>query len=183
MNTTPKGKIGRLPKAIQDQLNRRLEQGEIGGSLVAWLNSLPEVQQVLAEKFAGKPIREQNLSKWRQRGYAHWLRCQNAHALVKEMIAENGRFQQPGAPPLADQMADWASMRYLLVVRKLLENSTATEPDLKLLREFSRDLVALRRADHSAARLKMEQERLERAREKPKHPAPAAVNPLKTKIS
>jgi hypothetical protein len=65
LNTIPKGKIGCLPKAIQEQVNRRLEQGESGRSLVAWLNSLPEVQQALAEQFAGKPIREQNLSKWR----------------------------------------------------------------------------------------------------------------------
>ena len=44
MNEAPKGKIGRLPKAIQEQVNRRLDNAEKGRPLVAWLNSLPEVQ-------------------------------------------------------------------------------------------------------------------------------------------
>jgi len=69
MNEAPKGKIGRLPKAIQEQVNRRLEQGERARTLVVWLNALPEVQAVLAAEFAGKPIREQNLSAWRKNGY------------------------------------------------------------------------------------------------------------------
>jgi hypothetical protein len=36
------------------------------------------------------------------------------------------------------------------------------EMDLKTLREFCHDVVAVRRGDHSVARLKMEQERLAR---------------------
>ena len=43
MNEAPKGKIGRLPMAIQEQVNRRLEQGEIARTLVAWLNAELEV--------------------------------------------------------------------------------------------------------------------------------------------
>src|SRR6266436_6472801 len=39
-----KGKIARLPLAIREQLNRRLQDGEIGRDLVVWLNSAPEVQ-------------------------------------------------------------------------------------------------------------------------------------------
>jgi len=35
MNAAPKGKIGRLPKAIQKQVNRRLEHGEQARRLVA----------------------------------------------------------------------------------------------------------------------------------------------------
>jgi hypothetical protein len=54
MNDTPKGKIGRLPKAVREQVNRRLEKGENGRTLVAWLNALPEVQAALARR-AGRP--------------------------------------------------------------------------------------------------------------------------------
>jgi hypothetical protein len=43
MNEAPKGKIGRLPMAIQEQVNRRREQGERARTLVAWLNARPEV--------------------------------------------------------------------------------------------------------------------------------------------
>ena len=48
MNAVPKGKIGRLPRAIQEPVNLRLENGERARTLVAWLNALPEVQAMLA---------------------------------------------------------------------------------------------------------------------------------------
>ena len=45
------GKIARLPLDIREQLNRRLQDGEIGKELVVWLNSVPEVQAVLKAEF------------------------------------------------------------------------------------------------------------------------------------
>ena len=48
MNEAPKGKIGRLPRAIQDQVNLQLEIGEKARTLIAWLNALPEVQAMRA---------------------------------------------------------------------------------------------------------------------------------------
>jgi hypothetical protein len=50
--------------------------------------------------------------------------------------------------------------------RKLADKAANGEIDLKLLREFCGDVVALRRGNHSAARLKIEQERHEHEREK-----------------
>jgi hypothetical protein len=38
---TRTGKIARLPLAIRWQLNQRLQHGEVGASLLRWLNSLP----------------------------------------------------------------------------------------------------------------------------------------------
>ena len=65
---TRTGKIARLPKVIREELNVRLENGESGKELLAWLNGLPEVQKVIAEQFGGKVVRKQNLSDWRQGG-------------------------------------------------------------------------------------------------------------------
>ena len=166
MNLTHKGKIGRLPKGLQEQLNRRIENGEKGGRLVAWLNSLPEVRAVLAREFEGKPIREQNLSDWRKHGYAKWLRQQEALDMARQLAGDVDELQPPGSPPLADQMAVWLTARYLVAVQKLAEQNGDGEMDLKTLRELCHDVVAVRRGDHSGARLKMEQERLEREREK-----------------
>ena len=74
---TRRGKIARLPKNIRDQVNQRLDDGERGAPIVAWLNSLPEVQAILARDFDGKAITEQNLSEWRKGGYRDWqARCQ-----------------------------------------------------------------------------------------------------------
>ncbi len=46
------GKIAPLPRAIRDQLNQRLDDGQEAKDLAAWLNSLPEVQAVLAAYFS-----------------------------------------------------------------------------------------------------------------------------------
>lgn len=165
MNNTRNGKIARLPHEIREQLNRRLLNGEQGKRLVVWLKGLPEVQAVVAAEFGGKPIREQNLSEWRKGGYTVWLRQREALDMARQLAADAGELQPAGAQPLADQMAVWLTARYLMALRKLAGKNNDGETDLKVLREFCHDVVALRRGDHSAARLKIEQERLERDRE------------------
>ena len=72
------GKIARLPREIRQTLNLRLREGDNGHILVAWLNSLPEVQAILAAQFGGAPIREQNLSEWRKGGYRDWEQRERA---------------------------------------------------------------------------------------------------------
>ena len=81
--------------------------------------------------------------------------------MARQMAAEEGEFRPAGAPPLMDQMAMWVTVHYLLTVRKMSEVSGPGEMDLNVLRKFCHDVVALRRGDHSAARLKMVQERWE----------------------
>jgi hypothetical protein len=60
------GKIARLPLAVRQELNKRLQNGEQGKLLVEWLNSQPEVQAILAAQFNGQPIVAPNLSAWRK---------------------------------------------------------------------------------------------------------------------
>jgi hypothetical protein len=157
MNLTYRGKIGRLGTALREEVNRRLVNGETACRMAIWLNSLPEVQAVLAADFGGRPISEMNLSKWRKHGYKKWLWRQEAQA----MAAESGRLQAPGAPPLTDQMAGWVGVHYLMAVRKLTEMEREGKPDLRVLRGFCRDVVALRRGELGEARLKLERERRE----------------------
>ncbi len=53
-----------------------------------------------------------------------------------------------------------------MIAAKVLSQLNAEgEIDLKILREFCADIVALRKGDHSAERLKLERERLEFERE------------------
>jgi hypothetical protein len=70
------GKVARLPAQIRLQLNRRLREKEPALSLLPWLNSLPEVQAILSEKFGSRPINKQNLSQWRRGGFRDWLDLQ-----------------------------------------------------------------------------------------------------------
>ena len=159
MNLTRNGKISRLPKTIREELNLRLDNGEQGEPLLKWLNSLPEVQTLLAADYSAHPISKHNLSEWRRGGYAEWQLQQEARAIAQQMITETSAIQPASAPPLTDQMAGWVTARYLLAVRKQTEQSGPEGTELKILHEFCHDLVALRRGDHGAARLKIAQAR------------------------
>src|SRR5258707_3596455 len=98
MNLTRNGKIARLPLAVRQELNRRLDEGEQGKKLVAWLNGLPAVQAIAAAEFGGKAIREQNLSEWKQGGYRDWLAKQEALEIA-ERLCENATGWDAGRPP------------------------------------------------------------------------------------
>ena len=89
-NKIRNGKIARLPDHIREELNSRIQNGEIGTRLVEWLNQLPEVQAVLAEHFEGQKISPQNMYEWRHGGYAAWLlRKKLATTLPEEVEDEN----------------------------------------------------------------------------------------------
>ena len=93
---TGNGKIANLPNEIREELNYRLNDGEPGNELVAWLNAKPEVIEVINQLFDGRPISEQNLSHWRNHGYrvwhAHRTIVDETHALSgnSEVIAGTG---------------------------------------------------------------------------------------------
>ena len=164
MTNTRRGKIARLPKAVRDELNRRIENGEPGRPLVAWLNGLPEVQAVLAADFGGKPVREQNLSEWKQGGYRDWVTQQEALELAARLGEDAAELGAADRPPLTDTLALWLAARYAVATRQVTGAEGAE--GWRRLREFCADIVELRRGDHSGARLKIERERLERERGK-----------------
>ncbi|MGO8696966.1 MAG: hypothetical protein ACLQVY_04515 [Limisphaerales bacterium] len=53
---TRNGKIARLPLAIRQQLNQRLQNGELAQDLLSWLNHLPEVQAKRNSSAFAKPL-------------------------------------------------------------------------------------------------------------------------------
>jgi hypothetical protein len=59
---TRNGKIARLPQEIREQVNRRLQSGGEAKQIAEWLNTLPEVQALMAAEFDGQPVNEPNLS-------------------------------------------------------------------------------------------------------------------------
>jgi hypothetical protein len=164
MNITRNGKIARLPKAIREELNRRLSDGETGKELVTWLNGLSEVQNIVATEFGGRAVREQNLSEWKQGGYEEWLRQQEALELVRHLSVETDELKVAAVDSLSDKLGLWLAARYAVATRKLAAQNDG-DMDWQRLRELCSDVVALRRGDHSAARLKIEQARLERERD------------------
>src|SRR5438270_9233815 len=164
MNSTRNGKIARLPLAVRQELNRRLDDGEQGKKLVAWLNGLPAVQAIVATEFGGKAIREQNLSEWKQRGYRDWLAKQEALEIAERLGEDATEWNAEGRAPLTDTLALWLAARYAVATRRVAE--TGGREGWRLLREICSDMVELRKGDHSAERLQIERERLKLEKEK-----------------
>jgi len=156
MNPTHKGKIGRLPRELREQVNRRLDDGERGTSIIAWLNTVPEVQALLAAEFKDKPIGKENLSHWRKYGYKKWLWRQEAQT----MAAKTEDLSADGAPPLLDQMKTWAAVRYLVAMQQAIAQNGIGKPTFNLLRGFCRDVVALQRNELTAGRLNLTRQHL-----------------------
>jgi hypothetical protein len=167
---TRKSKIARLPREIRDQLNRRLDEGEVQANLVEWLNSLQEVHAVLHAEFGDRPLTEQNLSEWKQGGFRDWLFQQEAIELVRQMDAEADELNQASKIRLTDLLARQMAARYVIAARSLRqhrlsepngpEDPAEVERGHKRLRELCGDIVALRRGDHMAEGLDLERERL-----------------------
>ena len=156
---TRNGKIARLPRAVRLELNRRLQNGEQGKKLVAWLNALPDVQAIVAAEFGGKIIREQNLSEWKQGGYRDWQAQQEALEIAGRLGEDAAEWAREDRAPLTDTVAHWLAARYAVATRRVAE--TGGREGWRLLREMCGDVVELRKGDHSAERLRIERERLE----------------------
>lgn len=161
MNTTRVGKIAHLPHATRELLNNRLLESQPGREIVDWLNSLPEVQQVLDRHFEGRPISEQNLSEWRQGGFSDWITHQEAllSTVILSTKAQEVADTIKGSP--ADHLATLIATKYALAI-----GQWDGEPDpvfletLKILGQVCRQVEELRRGEHSAARLKLQQARV-----------------------
>ena len=152
------GKIARLPRDIREMVNHRIEDGEPARTLLEWLNACQSVKDTLTDYFDGRPITEQNLSEWKQRGFAEWQRHQETRELAREFLHEAEELEdEVGDEPLTDRL----SKRMALTLARLLrevengENGPRRETAiLGIVREFS----LLRRGDHAMQRLRMEQE-------------------------
>ena len=161
------GKIARLPRDIRAQLNSRLQDGHEGKTIVTWLNSLPQVKRLLAKNFNGRPVTESNLSDWRQGGYEEWLAHQDMLVQAEELAA-NRRELEAIAPgrSLTDHLTNAVSFRFgAILAAQGLEFDDAARQQLRILGRLCQAVVKLRRSEQNAARLKMEGERWDLARQ------------------
>lgn len=157
------GKIARLPRNIRDELNRRLDNGEMGARLVEWLNGLPEVKRVLETDFAGREITQQNLTKWKTYGYLDWQAQQEALTLTSELNANATEL----SGDVTDSLAKVLAARYASALYGWNGEMTAEiRTQLRALRGISREVVRLRRSDQSLERIKIEREWLDWDRQK-----------------
>ena len=160
---TRNGKIARLPKAVQEQLNRRLDDNEPGQRLAAWLNSLPEVQSVITAEFGGLAIREQNLSEWRKGGYRDWQRRQERCDLLRQMQAEAGDLGAIMDGAALNRHLSLTLMADLaLAMREVIEQTGDVQERALCLAQLAGKFAQLRREESNADRVRVARERWER---------------------
>jgi hypothetical protein len=181
---TRTGKIALLPRPLRDELNRRLAQTAPGRVLVAWLNSLPEVQSLLESRFRSEPINEQNLSNWRRGGFTEWRHREDFLAGLRD-IAEDAASLEATVGSLTDHAARLLALHFsrFLCPAETVRGQELTAPGLsgpqiKLLCEMTRAISSLRRGDQAAARLQLPQHRSRSPNPDPAStpaPAPAPI--------
>src|SRR5271168_1065046 len=161
------GKIARLPREIREELNRRMDDGEPGSKLLPWLEGLPAVREVMGEQFGGAAITKCNLSHWRKGGFAEWRAERDLVAKARELPREADELEAAAGGDITRKLGTVVAAHYAAALAGWDgESNEAFRARLKVLRELSRPIVALRRGDHHLARLKFDQERLEFAWEK-----------------
>jgi len=104
----------------------------------------------MADEFNGFPIREQNLSQWRKRGYREWLEERQTAEAVRSVITGTTEFQKTRVG-IADNVAVWFAARYFVAIKGMDDQEDGL--NWKRMREFCDDLVRLRRGDHTSVRL------------------------------
>ena len=160
---TRNGKIARLPKMVQVQLNQRLDGNEPGKKLVVWLNSLPEVQAMLTAEFAGLPIREQNLSEWKKGGYCDWQQRQERREWAQQLQAEAGDLESFMPRETFDRHVSMVMAADLaLAFREVKEHEQDAGKRVELLGQLAGKIAQLRREESNAVRVGVIRGRWER---------------------
>lgn len=157
-----KGKIGALPHRVREEVCRRLQDGETGAEILPWLNGLPEVQAVLARRFAGAEITDQNLTNWRQGGYAAWLARHERVAKLRNVVESAVEYARAGHHALSEGAAALVAGRMVEVVEQVID--AGADPERMAAAVDAVD--KLRRGDHDARRVRNDEAKVEMAREK-----------------
>ena len=107
-----KSKIARLPLDVREELNRRMENGEPGADLVRWLNGRRETKRVMAARFDGRQITEQNLSEWRAGGHQDWLALEEEAGRAEDFVAAAVKLAELTEGRMADHLVTVLEVRY-----------------------------------------------------------------------
>jgi hypothetical protein len=153
-----RGKIARLPRAVREQLNVRLDDGLEAAEILPWLNDLPEVRRIIANRFDGVPVSAQNLSGWRQGGFQEWLlhrELLDSASQTRENVEELNEVADSdsgdGIPrPLADCLVAQVTLRMTAFMSRW--NGEAGDAKLMTLLRIGQFSLKLQRAGYQAER-------------------------------
>ena len=167
MSEVHKGKIGRCPPEIRSDVNRRLHAGEPESKILPWLNAHPDVLKVLDEYFREQPITSQNLSEWRQGGYAKWLKQREQLELQKErdayaveIVSKSGAIAPGNVAMVGGQLSEIFGSLDVEDQKRLLKE----KPELYIALVDSLAKLEKSQADRSKAKAAVEMVEIQRDR-------------------
>jgi hypothetical protein len=164
---TRTGKIARLPRNIRDELNRRLDNGEQGVRLIEWLNGLPEVKQVLARDFEGRPITKCNLTEWKNGGYLDWQSESETAAFIREINEDDTESSKIPPSELAKPLTTTVLAHYAQAIfRSLADHHEQPRARVRRLGRSLREMDRIMRRELSEERMQIELEQFQFEQEK-----------------
>jgi hypothetical protein len=152
------GKIARMPHVIREELNRRLANGVPGIELIVWLNAMPEVQKILAELFGGRAISNNNLSVWKQGGYADWVISRESRTELREIMAQGRSLDHAGAGKSGGGVVGYLGTLLAVELAQTIDRLHKTknpEARMKIFRKLSMELSRLRFDHYREQRLEL----------------------------
>jgi hypothetical protein len=165
-STRRTGKIARLPRELRHKINGLLYHGKTAVRIAEWLNSRPDVQNILKAEFAGRPINSQNLTEWKQGGYRDWLTHQELLNQIGDRAADAGEIAH-AAKDMSDSLFALLTLDYAQAMK---DREQQTPEEFEKKREslgiLSQDIVRLRRCHLHARRVKIQETNLDRTEEK-----------------
>ena len=160
------GKIAHLPQHIREELNHRLEKGESGVQLVEWLNTLPEVKEVLQAHFDSRPINEVNLTEWKQGGFPEWQAQRDTAVDLRDFKAGATQLAEMTATVIDDIEAAVLAHYATTLHRSKGEITDQFRAQLQCFSKSLRDIVRYRRCEQARERTQIQRERLQLAQSK-----------------
>lgn len=139
---------------------------------------------MLEEDFAGQPISECNLTRWKNGGFVDWNARQEARAVIEEWQSEGSESGEMASAKMAESLTRALTAHYAVALQGSNAN-TSEEPSKRVERlgRSLKDMTRLRRYELARERLSehvrigeewvaLERERLEleRAKLNPKQP-------------
>src|SRR6185369_5647759 len=157
-------KVASLPRLVLDKLCQRLEDGQAAPEILAWVNSLPEVREMLERDFEGRSITPQNLSEWRTTGYVEWVRLHDVRDQVDWLHAHDVQMGEVVKDRMGERVARVYALELLASLRETLDTTKTPLERFEGLCRGLDQIKGLRQWDNQAARLVMQEERWERER-------------------
>jgi hypothetical protein len=150
------GKIACCPHQIREELNLRLFNGQQGPEVLPWLNDLPPVKEILAARFKGAPVNDQNLSNWRRSGYRCWLAEQKKLSAMKNL----GEYATGMAVAAGENISRGAAAVASGKLIEFLDHNDGEDATTEDVTKCAEAAVRLLKGEQNNVRLQISRERL-----------------------